>query len=375
MIIQRYLVREIILGFLATLSILLLIILGNTFVLLLGDVSGGSIPVDALGKLVLLQSVGGIIKLVPIALLIGMMFAFGRLYSDHEIAALHASGVGPKQFYKGIFLFVGPLTLLIAGLVLFATPAIERTSQDIKNEIKQRPEAAGIPVGEFMHANAGNKKITLFVENIDKDKVVMNRFFLHIEDKQENINETSGNNSENTNKDIINNEKIISAEKALLYIDPESGDRVFKVENGSSYDHDKISEEFTIFNFKEHGIHIPALTISTSNDLEAESFLNLLKNNDNESHAEIHWRIALILQAPIMALLAFPLSYTTPREGRFGKIAIGILLYAIYANLIITGQSFIEDGKIPHWLGLWWVHIAFILLALWLVQRRYGKQS
>jgi lipopolysaccharide export system permease protein len=177
MIIQRYLVREIMMGFLATLSILLLIILGNTFVRLLGDVSGGSIPVDALGKLVLLQSVGGIIKLVPIALLIGMMFAFGRLYSDHEIAALHASGVGPKQFYKGIFLFVGPLTLLIAGLVLFVTPLIEKTSQDIKNEIKQRPEAAGIPVGEFMHANAGNKKVTLFVEGIDKDKVVMNRFF------------------------------------------------------------------------------------------------------------------------------------------------------------------------------------------------------
>ncbi len=371
MIIQRYLVKEIMLGFLATLSILLLIILGNTFVRLLGDVSGGSIPVDALGKLVLLQSVGGIIKLVPIALLIGMMFAFGRLYSDHEIAALHASGVGPKQFYTGIFLFVGPLTLLIAGLVLFATPAIEKTSQDIKNEIKQRPEAAGIPVGEFMHANAGNKKITLFVEDIDKDNVVMKRFFLHIEDKSETTHET-GNQ---TDKKVTNNEKIISAEKALLYIDPESGDRVFKIETGSSYDHDKISEEFTIFNFQEHGIHIPALTISSSNDLEAESFFNLLKNDDNESHAEIHWRIALILQAPIMALLAFPLSYTTPREGRFGKIAIGILLYAIYANLIITGQSMIEDGKIPHWLGLWWVHMAFIVLALWLVRRRYGKQS
>ncbi len=376
MIIQRYLVREIMLGFLATLSILLLIILGNTFVRLLGDVSGGSIPVDALGKLVLLQSVGGIIKLVPIALLIGMMFAFGRLYSDHEIAALHASGVGPKQFYKGIFLFVGPLTLLIAGLVLFATPAIEKTSQDIKNEIKQRPEAAGIPVGEFMHATAGNKKVTLFVEGIDKDKVVMNRFFLHIEDKSEYSNEINSNNTKkNPDKKVINNEKIISAEKALLYIDPESGDRIFKIENGSSYDHDKISEEFTIFNFREHGIHIPALSISNTKDLEAESFLSLLKNDDNESHGEIHWRIALILQAPIMALLAFPLSYTTPREGRFGKIAIGILLYAIYANLIITGQSLIEDGKIPHWLGLWWVHIAFIILALWLVHRRYGKQS
>lgn len=369
MIIQRYLVREIIMGFLATLSILLLIILGNTFVRLLGDVSGGNLPVDSLGKLVLLQSIGGIIKLVPIALLIGMMFAFGRLYSDHEIAALHASGIGPEQFYKGIFMFVTPLTLLIAGLVLFATPAIERVSQDIKNEIKQRPEAAGIPVGEFMHTNAGNKKITLFVEGADKDKVVMQRFFLHIDEK------SNDRQTPDKDKHTVNNEKIISAEKALLYIDPESGDRIFKIENGSSYDHDKISQEFTIFNFKEHGIHIPALTISNNKDLEAESFFNLLKNDDNESHAEIHWRIALILQAPIMALLAFPLSYTTPREGRFSKIAIGILLYAIYANMIITGQSLIEDGKIPHWLGLWWVHLLFIIVALWLVQRRYGKRS
>lgn len=376
MIIQRYLVREISASFIATLFVLLLVILGNTFVRLLSDVSGGDLPVDVLGKLVLFQSINGAIKLVPIALLIGMMLAFGRLYRDHEITAMLASGIGPSDFYKGIFMFVGPLTLLVAFLVLFIMPQLEKSSLDIKREVKQRPEAAGIPVGEFMHANAGGKRVTLFVEDIDKENVVMQRFFLHLENK--NTSKTKNKNVAD-NKDISNNKKgdnteiILSAQKALLYVDPVNASRVFKIENGSRYDNDKSTGEFTIFRFAEHGIHIPALNIAAYKSLEADSFTQLLKNGDNKSIAEIHWRLALIFSAPIMALLAFPLSYTTPRQGRFGKVAIGILLYAVYANMIITGQSLIEEGKIPGWLGLWWAHFIFIVLALWLVKRQYGS--
>ncbi len=374
MIIQRYLFKEIMLSFLATLFILLLIIIGNTFVRLLADVSGGSLPVDVLGKLVLLKSVNAAIKLVPIALLIGMMLAFGRLYRDHEIMALHASGVGVKQFYKGIFLFVAPLTLIITVLVLFIVPELEKKSEEITSEIKQRPEAAGIPVGEFMHAKAGgDKRLTLFVEDIDKENVVMRRVFLHL-DQQKDIDKADDKEGEALVKTASteNTEMILTGKEALLYIDPEQGGRIFKFKNGSLYNSNKEKGEFTIFKFAEHGLHIPALKISSSKNLEALTLPTLLENNDNESKAEIHWRLALIFSAPVMALLAFPLSYTTPRQGRYGKLAIGILLYAVYANLIITGRSMLEEGTIPNWLGLWWVHIIFILLALWLVRRQYG---
>ena len=363
MIIQRYLVKEISTSFLATLFILLLIIVGNTFVRLLGSVSSGSLPIDALGKLVFLGSVNITIKLVPVALLIGMMLAFGRLYRDHEMTALHATGFGPKQFYKGIFLFVGPLTLLIAALVLFISPGLEKTTQNIKNEIKQRPEASGIPVGEFMHSKAGNKRFTIFVENLDEENVTMERFFLHME-KQDTPDKQS-------DKDNI--EMILTAQKALLYIDQNTGERVLKINNGSRYDNNRTTGEYLIFQFAEHGIHVPALKINNSKSLEATSTLELLKNHDNKSQAEIHWRLALVLQAPVMALLAFPLSHTTPRQGKFGKLALGILAYAIYANLFITGKTMIEDGKIPSWLGLWWVHLIFVFLALWLVRKQYGK--
>ena len=370
MIVQRYLVKEIMLSFLGTLFVLLLIIVGNTFVRLLSDVSGGSLPVDALGKLVSLQSINAVIKLVPIALLIGMMLAFGRLYRDHEVLALHASGIGPKQFYKGIFLFVGPLTLIVAALILLVIPNLEQASQDIKREIKQRPEAAGIPVGEFMHAKVNEQQLTLFVEDIDKENVVMQNVFFHLENRESKTDTTNKSTGRNSSEDT---EMILTGKQALLYIDPQAGSRVFKFKDGSLYNNDRNTGEFTIFKFAEHGLHIPALKISESRNLEANSFTKLLQNSDNESKAEIHWRLALIFSAPVMALLAFPLSYTTPRQGRYGKLAIGILLYAVYANLIITGQSKIEEGVIPNWLGLWWVHAIFIILALWLVRRQYGS--
>ncbi len=379
MIIQRYIVREIMSTFAATLFVLLLIIVGNTFVRLLGKVSGGGLPLDALGKLVFLGSINGLIKLVPIALLIGMMLAFGRFYRDHEISAMHSSGMGPKQFYKGIFLFVGPLTLVIAALTLFVIPGLERTSNNVKQEIQQRPEAAGIPVGEFMHSKAGDKRITLFVEDIDEKNVVMKRFFMHLKENNNSKKKTisldnnypQNNNSDPKEDDV---EVILSAQQALLYVDPNNGNRIVKIENGSRYDNNKTTGEMSIFSFSEHGIHIPALKVNISKDLEAEPTLSLLKQNDRESLAEIHWRLALIFSAPVMALLAFPLSHTTPRQGRFGKLAFGILLYAVYANLIISGKSMIEDGRIPPWLGLWWTHLIFIALSFWLIYRQYGER-
>ena len=379
MIIQRYIVREIMSTFAATLLVLLLIIVGNTFVRLLGKVSGGGLPLDALGKLVFLGSINGLIKLVPIALLIGMMLAFGRFYKDHEISAMHSSGMGPKEFYKGIFLFVGPLTLVIAALTLFVIPDLERTSNNVKQEIKQRPEAAGIPVGEFMHSKAGDRRITLFVEDIDEKNVVMQRFFMHLKDNNDKAQakeitddiEAQNNKTQTTDDDV---EIILSAQQALLYIDPKNGNRIVKIENGSRYDNNKTTGEMSVFSFAEHGIHIPALEVNISKDLEAEPTFSLLKQNDRESLAEIHWRLALIFSAPVMALLAFPLSYTTPRQGRFGKLAFGILLYAVYANLIISGKSMLEDGKIPIWMGLWWTHLIFIALSLWLIKRQYGER-
>jgi lipopolysaccharide export system permease protein len=352
MILNRYIVKEMLQAFIATLLVLLLIIVGNTVARLLGSVSSGQLPLDALGALILIGSLKGAIQLAPIALLIGMMLAFGGMYRDNEVSAMHASGIGPEQFFKAIFWLLLPLTIVLSILVLHTLPQLENTRQEITTEIKQRPESSGIPVGEFMQSRSGDKTFTLFVETLDEKNVVMQNFFMQTENPE--------------------NSQVMMAESALLFVDQQSGERVLQINNGSRYDKEKSTGEFTLFTFSEHGIRVPSLIANVSEKLSAEPTLSLIGASNPAEQAELHWRFAVILSAPIMALLAFPLSYTTPRQGRFGKLAIGILLYAVYANLLITGKSMLEDGKIPPWFGLWWVHIPFILLSLWMVWRRYG---
>ena len=355
MIIQRYISREIKWAFLATMLILLLIIVGNTFVKLLAKVSTGDLPLDVLGKLVMLGSISGALQLVPIALLIGMMLAFGRLYQDHEMEALNAAGVGPGVFYKGIARFVLPLTLIVAVMVIWVVPQIEALNTEIKDEVRQRPESAGIPVGEFMQTGRGSRQFTLFIENLDEDQVVMEKFFMH------------------TKRD--NEENIVLAEGAILFIDRKSGDRVLQISSGSRYGRDLITGEYKIFRFAEHGVRVPPLVVDSSKNLDALPTFQLFKETSLEAKAELHWRFAVILATPVMAFLAFPLSYSTPRQGRFGKLALGILLFAVYFNLLITAVSLIEKGSIPDWIGLWWVHLVFITLGLWMIKRRYGVRG
>ena len=354
MIIQRYIFKEVITTFLATMLVLLLIIVGNTFVQLLAKVSTGDLPLDVLTKMVFLGSISISLQLIPIALMIGMMLAFGRLYQDHEMEALNAAGIGPATFYKGIYQFVGPLTLAVAITVLFIVPKVEGASQDIKEEVQQRPEAAGIPVGEFMQMGKRDKQLTLFIEQLDEEAVVMKHFFMSSKQRK--------------------TESIILAEGAILFLNKQNGERVLQIKNGSRYDRDIETGEFKIFRFSEHGVRVPPLKVSSSIDLNTFTVQELLNDDSLQAKAELHWRFAVILAAPIMAFLAFPLSYSTPRQGRYGKLALGILLFAIYFNLLITGRSMIEKESIPSWLGLWWVHAAFIALAFWLLWRRYGSR-
>ena len=69
------------------------------------------------------------------------------------------------------------------------------------------------------------------------------------------------------------------------------------------------------------------------------------------------------LSALILTFIAVPLSYARPRQGRFGQLAVAILLYVFYADLILVSKSWMERGDVPVWLGMWWPHIVVLLLG------------
>jgi lipopolysaccharide export system permease protein len=98
----------------------------------------------------------------------------------------------------------------------------------------------------------------------------------------------------------------------------------------------------------------------------------LLGSDEPEQIAELQWRLSIPLATVLLALLAVPLSKSQPREGRYGRITIGLLVFIIYFNMLSAAKAWIERGDIAPALGLWWVHGALLLLTVLLLAVQNG---
>ncbi len=76
------------------------------------------------------------------------------------------------------------------------------------------------------------------------------------------------------------------------------------------------------------------------------------------------------LMVLVLALVAVPLSALRPREGRYARVAIAILLYFVYSNLLSAAQVWIETGRLPPAIGTWWVHALVAAIGIWLLHRQ-----
>ena len=65
-----------------------------------------------------------------------------------------------------------------------------------------------------------------------------------------------------------------------------------------------------------------------------------------------------------LVFLAVPLSRMSPRKGRYGGLVLPVLVFIIYFNLMGTAKAWVEQGAIPPAIGIWWVHLLPVALAV-----------
>jgi lipopolysaccharide export system permease protein len=99
-------------------------------------------------------------------------------------------------------------------------------------------------------------------------------------------------------------------------------------------------------------------------DLEARTTASLLHSHDRAERAELHWRISMPIMCLVLALLAVPLSKLRPRQGRYARVWVAVVIFFVYYNLATTGRTWIAHGTLPEEVGLWWTHVVVALLAL-----------
>jgi lipopolysaccharide export system permease protein len=159
--------------------------------------------------------------------------------------------------------------------------------------------------------------------------------------------------------------QVAVADRARHALAADGSTHTLTLYNGERFEGVPGSAEFRIVRFAEHVIpvQVPQLTDAVTT-LEARPTRELLQSSDPAERAELHWRIALPVMCIVLTLLAVPLAHLRPRQGRFARVWLAVLVYLVYSNLVSAGKVWIARGTLPEVLGLWWAHVAVVLLAV-----------
>jgi len=352
-LIGRYIFREVLTSTAIVIAVLLLIFMSNQFAETLGDAAADALPRDAVFEVFGLQLVQTLGLLAPIALLLGVLLALARFNRDSEMAALAACGVGPGRLLRPI----GLLSLLIAvgvgWLAVVEVPAAARAIEEIRFEAQEEMELGALTPGRFTAIDAG----TAVIYARDSDDDLLQGVFIYGEVEERVV--------------------VVLAEEGEGSDSEESGELGLVLRNGRRYDGVPGEAAFSVTEFREHMIPIRIETREFERAIETRSTRSLLSATDPESRAELQWRIATPVSILILALLAVPLSRSSPREGRYARVGLGLLIYIIYANMLAIARVWVEREAVPVWLGTWWVHAGLALFAISMLmhQSRFGKRQ
>jgi lipopolysaccharide export system permease protein len=341
---DRYLFREFLQGFLAALIVLLVISLGGVMADMLRRIAVGQVPASLLLSQLGLRLIGFLpVVVLPLSLMLGLMLTFARLYRDAEMPVLAATGIGPRQLLKPLMMLVLPLVLLIAVLSLWLAPWADAAGARMIERANRSLIAVGLEAGKFTVLSNGG---VAYVGAISGDGADMQHVFVQRqqEGRIDVVTAASG--------------KLFFAGEKSRYMRLDDGYRVEGPLDGGL--------DYRLVHFASNEFALPDRQQQRdSNDPELLPTSARIGDARPAANAQLHSRITPPLLALAFALLTLPLSRSSPRQGRYGRIMLGLLIFLTSTLLMFNGEQMLASGKLPAALGLWWLNLPLLALALW----------
>jgi lipopolysaccharide export system permease protein len=307
---------------------------------------------------------------LPMALLVAVLLAGGRLAGDLEITAFKAAGVSLGRLFRPVALAAVVVALAAAAFTLVLTPLANRGFQQQLFEILKARAATGLQERVFNTAFDG---IVIYVEEISPSQVRL-RGLVVSDERDPKVS------------------RIITAREGRLLTD-EAGRRVtLRLLEGGVNEADVlpaspppgVATETTTggaagprrYRYTGFAVYDMALTLETrlgaaaragkpEKDLTSPELVRRIDALSADPaarrahEAELHKRLAFPLAALVFALLGFPLAVRSHRGGRsvalVGTLAIVVAYYLVLTALEGLGLR----GLAPVWLTIWAPNLLF----------------
>lgn len=341
---DSYLFREFAQSTFAALVVLLIVSLGGVFADVLSDIARGRVPAGLMLAQLGLQVLNYLPLILPLGLMLGLMMAVGRLYRDTEMPVLTSVGVGPRRLLRPLMLVVGPMVLFIGACSLWLGPWARDYSQRMIEAGQRSLLVSGLEAGRFVEFPGGGGVI--YVNAMSDDGSQLGRVFVYRQDEGRMDVTTA-----------MTGELTVDGDGRFLRLD-----EGFRVEGPLD-----AGLDYRLMRYASNELRLPSVEAkSRSDEPELAPTLALFGDDRPAAQAQLHFRMAPPLLALAFALLAVRLARSPPRQARYGRMMMGFLAYVLGMNLMIMGTDWVEDGKVPAALGLWWLVLPLLVFCIWM---------
>lgn len=355
-IVTVYLFKEILTPFILTTVALAFILLMDKILRLTELVVSKGVAVGVVTKLFLYLFPSLLIYIIPVAVLLSVLIAFGRLSSDQEIIALKASGVSLYQLLPPVAMFALVTFILSGAMSLYLVPMGNTSFKNLLFQITRSKASLGIKERIF---NEDFQGLTIYVNKMSIEGQAMEGVMVSDQRDPKEAN-------------------IIVANRGYLISNPNDLTLTLRLEKGSIHRTSKNLQSYQKLDFLSYGLNLDLDAVLTDTarkkgfgemglDELLEQAERLTGTRRNKVQVEFHKKFAFPFASLVFALIGMPLGVQVKRAGRLSGFILGVAVLLIYYVLLSAGEQLAISGFLPAYLSVWMANILLAGLGIYLL--------
>ena len=305
---------------------------------------------DAVLQIAFFQVIPLLTLVFPLAVLMGVLVALGRLGADLEILVLETLGVRATRLAGPIGLFALVMSLVCLWLSLVATPWASRSLDEALTALSRENPAAQMRPGKSNRFGDWRLEAREVSARGDKMKSVL----LWMPDFGDTVFAKSGTLTANADGGID-----MALRDGRVLLEPDEGPRHIEFERleATLPDSDQTIE-------RDSDETIKGLTLA---QLSAKADRQVARGK-RYPHALVEWhhRLSTPVTALIFGLIAIPLFLTRKEYSRSAGGIWGLATIIAYFGLVQLGDGLIQDQTLSPATGVWLPNMLVAAAGLWL---------
>lgn len=362
-ILSFYIIREISTLFLLAIVIFTMVLLMGRLITLTDLVVSYGVPLADVCRMILYLIPSFLVLTIPMAFLLAVLLAFGRLSADNEIVVIKAGGISLMQMMPPVIFCALVAVLLALGASVAGVPWGNSAFKAISLRVLKQNITATIREKTFWDDVPG---IVMYTDRYDEQNHTLKGVVIH-----------DGRNPERP-MTIFSRDGVVSADaggQALLLtlqdgsIHSSGTHGLYRLVHFGEY-RMAVGENGTgnEQNRSELDMWIPELSSRIAAP-ETSAKLRL------KMQAELHSRFTFPCASLIFAILAVPLGIQNRRSGKSGGFTVSIAIIIAYYVLMSVARNLAEKGALPPVAALWMPNLIFFMLGWYFLHLASLEQS